>query len=237
MTRYIIAEPGHRADEVQALLRLGDVEKMRAGLFKISNACTKEVGPAERAERNAAQPLLDALGIDKLGKAAVLGAVNPRRTTLGLPRIEDLTATADLSEGLKDVGGEPVVQRVPKAQAAADLATLKTALAALTGAEFKERCGKIAGTISALAADPDSANGIKREALLKSALDLYDDEHCPVCDIVYGTPRGEAGPPRRCFEAAQGDRRRDRAVARHNPRRRVGYSLDHCLWTDVGAEA
>jgi hypothetical protein len=185
LIRYIIAEPGDRSDEVQALLRLSDVEKLRGVLNKISNACTKDVAPAERAEREAVAPLLAALGIDHLGKAAVLGAINPRRAVLGLAPLEELTATTDLSEGLKDDGGETAVQRVPKAQAGADVATLKAAVAALGAADFKNRSWKIAGAVAVLAADSDSADGVKREELLTSALDLYDDEHCPVCDTPF----------------------------------------------------
>lgn len=181
LIRYIIAEPGDRSDEVQALLRLSEVEKLRGVLNKINNACAKEVAPAERSERTATQPLLDALGIDKLNKAAVLEAVNLRRAMLGLASLDGLTATTDLADGLK-VAGEEAVQRVPKAQAAADLATLRTALTTLAGHEVKARCSKVAQAIAALSGDTDAANEVKRETLLKTALDLYDDEQCPVCD-------------------------------------------------------
>jgi recombinational DNA repair ATPase RecF len=185
LIRYIVAEPGHRAEEVQALLRLGDIEKLRAVLLKISNACAKDVDPAERALRNSVRPLLDALGIETLSKAAVLAAANSRRAVLRLPPINDLTATTNLSEGLEDAGGEPVVQRIPKAQATADLVAFRAAFAALNGEELKERCSKIARLAAVLAADPDSAEEVKREDLLKSALALYDDEHCPVCDTPF----------------------------------------------------
>lgn len=181
LIRYIIAEPGDRSDEVQALLRLSDVEKLRGVLNKINNACAKDIAPTERAEKGATQPLLDALGIDKLGKAAVLGAVNPRRAVLGLAPLDDLTATTDLTEGLNP-DTEEAVQKVPKAQAAADLTTLRAALLTLCGEDVKARCAKIAGLTAALSGDVDAANDVKRETLLKTALDLYDDEQCPVCD-------------------------------------------------------
>lgn len=184
LIRYIIAEPGARSDEVQALLRLIDVEKLRAVLNKISNACAKDIAPCERAERGTVQPLLDALGIEKLGKTTVLSAVNLKRAVLGLPAIDDLTAATDLAEGLK-VEGEAVAQRVSRAQAAADLVTLRAALAGLNAGDLKARCGKIAEAVAALAADADASDEVKREALLKAALELYDDEHCPVCDTPF----------------------------------------------------
>lgn len=181
LIRYIIAEPGDRSDEVQALLRLSDVEKLRGVLNKINNACAKDIAPTERAEKGATQPLLDALGIEKLGKAAVLGAVNPPRAVLGLAPLDDLTATTDLTEGLKPEA-EGAVQKVPKAQAAADLATLRAVLSTLGGEDVKARCATVAELTAALSGDADAANDVKRETLLKTALDLYDDEQCPVCD-------------------------------------------------------
>ena len=184
LIRYIIAEPGDRSDEVQALLRLSDVEKLRGVLNKITNGCAKDVGPAERGEKASIQPILDALGIDKLGKTAVLGAVNPKRAVLGLAPLEDLTAATDLAEGLK-AEGEQAVQRVPKAQAAADLTTLRTALAGLASDDFNGRCAKIADATASLTADASASDGVKRESLLKTALELYDDENCPVCDTPF----------------------------------------------------
>lgn len=181
LIRYIIAEPGDRSDEVQALLRLSDVEKVRGVFNKISNTCAKDLVPAERAEKMATQPLIDALGIHQLGKHEVLGAVNPRRAILGLPLLDDLTPTSDLADGLTaEIAG--VVQKVPKLQATADLATLRTALATIGGDEVKARCAKVAGATSILSSDSDSANDVKRETLLNTALDLYDNQQCPVCD-------------------------------------------------------
>ncbi len=187
LIRYIIAEPGDRSNEVQALLRLSDVEKLRSALNKINNACAKDVAPAERAERAATQPLLDAIGIEKLGKVAVLAAVNPKRALLGLAQLDDLTLSKDLADGLQ-IEGEGAVHRVPKAQAAADMATLRSALTTLGGEEVKARCAKVAEATAALSGDADAVNEVKRETLLKTALDLYDDEHCPVC----GTPQTPA---------------------------------------------
>src|SRR3546814_9140885 len=43
LIRYVISKPGDRAREVQALLRLNDVEKLRVVLQKIANAYAKEL--------------------------------------------------------------------------------------------------------------------------------------------------------------------------------------------------
>lgn len=185
LIRYIIAEPGDRADEVQALLRLGQVEKLRSVLNRISNACAKECGTLDRTERGAIKPLADALGIEQPTKGAVLGAVNPKREMLGVALLTELTAETSLSEGIHQTSDETAVKRVPKAQAARDVQGLKDALLMLRAPEFKDTCTKLAKALTDLSEDPVVASGMKREALLNSALELYDDEHCPVCDTPF----------------------------------------------------
>lgn len=182
LIRYVISKPGDRAKEVQALLRLNDVEKLRVVLQKISNAYTKELPPLERADKDAAAQLGDALGAPQLTKASILGAANPQRQILGLPALDDLTSTTTLTDGLATAAGAVTAQRVPKAQAIADIVSLKAALERLASADFAQQCAALVTSVEELAADPDVVRGVKREALLNSAIDLYDDESCPVCD-------------------------------------------------------
>lgn len=182
LIRYVISKPGDRAREVQALLRLNDVEKLRVVLQKIANAYAKELAPLERAEKDATTQLNDALGTTQLTKTSILAAVNPHRQTLGVPALDDLTATTSLSDGLATATGAATAQRVPKAQALADIATMKAALDALAADDFAAKAAALLTGVESLASDPAVVNGVKLEALLNSALELYDDENCPVCD-------------------------------------------------------
>src|SRR3546814_377051 len=182
LIRYVISKPGDRAREVQALLRLNDVEKLRVVLQKIANAYAKELAPLDRAEKDAITQLNDALGTTQLTKTSILAAANPHRQTLGVPPLDDLTATTSLSDGLATATGANPAQRVPKAQALADLATMKAALDRLAGDDFASKAALVLAGVESLASDPAVANGVKLEALLSSALELYDDETCPVCD-------------------------------------------------------
>jgi recombinational DNA repair ATPase RecF len=186
LIRYVISKPGDRAKEVQALLRLNDVEKLRGVLQKISNACTREVAPLEQAERDATRQLTDALGVTQLLKSSTLAAVNPYRQTLGVPPLEDIGPTISLTDGLASQQPGDAAQRAPKAQAATDMTGLKAALIALGDGVLVAGSAALVAELETLAADPAVVLGVKQEALLKSALDLYDDEVCPVCDQAFG---------------------------------------------------
>ena len=184
LIRYVLSEPGQRAKEVQALLRLDDIEKLRAVLQKISNACTRDLVPLERAEKDAIDLLLTALSVGQLTKAAVIAAANVKRETLGLAPLTELEATTSLKDGLATTGGA-APGRVPKAQATADLATARDALAALAAPAFEQACAAVAAAAGELGKDAASLDGVTREALLRSALDLYDGSACPVCDTAF----------------------------------------------------
>lgn len=185
LIRFVLSEPGDRAKEVQALLQLGDVEKLRVVLQKIANAYARELKPLERAEADANQLLRTALGLTQVGKVAILDAVNPRRAVLGLGPLDDLLATTSLVDGLATAGTDGVRSRVVKAQVVENIAALKAAIAALTDPAVIAECAAVAASLTELAADPSSVSGVKEEGLLTTALDLYDGERCPVCDKAY----------------------------------------------------
>lgn len=184
LIRYVLSEPGQRSKEVQSLLRLDDIEKLRSVLQKIANACTKELPGLERAESDAIRNLLAVLDTAQLSKKSVLEAVNPRRGVLGLAPLTDLNANTSVKDGLTTTTAS-VLGRVPKIQATADLATLKEALEALQAEAFKNVCSAVDAKAAELGKDADSLTGLAREQLLKSALELYDGTACPVCDTRF----------------------------------------------------
>lgn len=185
LIRYVLSEPGQRSKEVQALLRMEEIEKLRGVLQKISNACARDIPALERADKDAIGQFQSALNIAELSKTAVLAAVNPKREVLGLAPLTALELTTSLKDGLATAPGDKQTVRICKAQALADLATLKESLDKLRSSDVTELCTKIASEIADLAKNPAVVDGVSREALLQSALALFDDKGCPVCDTPF----------------------------------------------------
>src|SRR3546814_14715844 len=71
---------------------------------------------------------------------------------------------------------------------------MKAALDRLAGDDFASKAALVLAGVESLASDPAVANGVKLEALLSSALELYDDETCPVCDKPFEPASFEAHP-------------------------------------------
>ena len=186
LMRYVLSEAGQRSKEVQSLLRLDDIEKLRAVLQKISNSCAKELPLLRRAQQTAETQILAALALTDLNKAALLTAVNAKRAVLGLADLADLEATTSLKDGVVAGAVADAPNKVPKVQAGADLATLAVNLDVLRSSEFEGRCMNAATEATQFAERGGGAgDDLAKEALLQSALTLYDEEACPVCDTEF----------------------------------------------------
>jgi recombinational DNA repair ATPase RecF len=189
LIRYVISTPGDRAKEVQTLLRLDEIENLRTLLQRIANTAQREVAPLSRARNEARDQLLRALEITELTSEKALQAVNTRRLLLGLPTLTSLTATTSLKDGLSTTATTDAKRRIPKVQAAADIAKLNEALSNLSSTEFREACQEIGQELASLNADPTIADGLTREQFLQTALTLFDNENCPVCDTPWDPPQ------------------------------------------------
>jgi recombinational DNA repair ATPase RecF len=180
--KYVLAAPGDRSKEVQALLRLDRVEKIRQSFQSINNGCKTRLKQVDQAAEDAQTQLLRALGIPSLKKEQILEAVNKRRTTLGLDPLTDLTADTSLKTGLGGGAAPSTRQKISKQQALGDVAAL---LAQLNDPEPKAVADSreaIVATLQKLLDSPSLLKSLRREAFLRSGLDLFDDPVCPFCE-------------------------------------------------------
>jgi recombinational DNA repair ATPase RecF len=184
LIRYVLSEPGNRSKEVQSLLRLDDIEKLRGVLQKIANSSSRDLPGFERVENDSITNLLAVLDTPQLSKKSVLDSVNPRREILGLAPLTDVDTATSLKDGLTTATAT-APGRVSKVQATADLATLREALQALQTDIIKQACATAEANAAELGKDADSIDVLSRESLLKSALELYDGSACPVCDTPF----------------------------------------------------
>jgi DNA repair exonuclease SbcCD ATPase subunit len=159
LIQYVLSAPAERAKQIQALLRLDDIETLRGTLLKISNAKEKEVLPLKKAKAHAQEQLQLALEITDLSKDKLLAAANARRRVLTLPPIPDLTATTSISDGLAVM---PVAAsaRIPKTQALVDIKKLKDGIARIEEEQNRQSIEAIAMRMDVLNADPTIANGV-----------------------------------------------------------------------------
>jgi DNA repair exonuclease SbcCD ATPase subunit len=136
LIRYVLAEPGKRAKEVQELLRLDEVESVRALLQKIANASEREANTIAEMRDSAAAALRGALVLTKLSAADIVTAANEKRAMLSLPPVPALEANTSIKDGVVSAAAAVPTARVAKAHAKADIAQIRERLDSLSSAEF-----------------------------------------------------------------------------------------------------
>jgi len=185
LIRYVLAEPGKRAKEVQELLRLDEVESVRALLQKIANASEREANTIAEMRDSAAAALRGALVLTKLSAADIVTAANEKRAMLSLPPVPALEANTSIKDGVVSAAAAVPTARVAKAHAKADIAQIRERLDSLSSAEFSSVVADAVAASSDLTKDEHFLQTASREALLRSALEAFDNQQCPVCDTPW----------------------------------------------------
>ena len=177
--KYVTADQRTRATQVQELLRLDELEKIRKALQGASNKLTKEekLGSSSLSSREV--DAARALGIALFDADAALEVTNELRAQLGAGPIDTLTSDR-VREGVHQptgASGGPLP----------GLVRLQDDLEAMTGLlerdpHFLERNTALHGVLDEFHGDPDMQRSFRRRELLKyGKQELADDGDCPLC--------------------------------------------------------
>ena len=181
IAKYVVTPANQRAKDVQNLLRLDDLEKVRAALTRVSNDKTKDATSANREREKARRELQEALGIEKLDAPAILAAINRRRKMLGL-------------SGLVDLSSEPVIEELasaeqadkPKISKGPTVAAIQGVLAeiAKSSEDGEQKGGReaLVNDLETLIEDTKVFTRLRQIKLVEAGLDLVDSSACPLCD-------------------------------------------------------
>jgi len=182
---YIISEPGKRSQEIQALLKLEQVEKVRALLQRISNGHKRDLESFKMAYSQATQNLGRSLGISHVEDKGILDSVNKRRAILNLAPIEALIETTSLKDGLSTASSNNQTLRIPKVQVISDIAELNKIVDELYSEKIKNDLDEIIKELLDFSSEPMATENATKEDFLKDALSFIDQELCPVCDTPW----------------------------------------------------
>lgn len=179
--KYVLATPGDRAEEVQSLLQLDNVEKVRKNLQTIYNACEREFKSIEIQARGARDNLMRAMGLTLLNKDQMLSRANEHRLVLGLPALEDISKTGSLKDGM-ETPSPTQPQIIPKAQAFSDLQATRAAVAAILSTDTTAKIEEGKALLEGLIQDSALVSGFQLETFYSSGLKLLLDGECPFCN-------------------------------------------------------
>lgn len=176
--KYVLTEPGERSKEVQALLKLDALEKVRAALQTTANASKAELKRYEADVATARTNLLAGLKVEEVKAEVILAATNERRAVLGLTPLTTLGKDTSLKEGVLQAQRRPSVS---KTSALSDVIQLRTLLTAADPGLDGSRDETVALLLT-LEEQPTLLANLRKQSFLATGLTLIDDALCPLCD-------------------------------------------------------
>ncbi len=186
--KYITAESSTRAQEIQDLLDLNEIEDIRKSFVNAKTQLDRSRRGAESEVKTAKAAVNATVGEEVFNKSSILKKINKHRKTLEATTISDLKPSLP-TKGLK---GIPTVSKHP-----VNLALVKKDVENLLDFSSKEKYTKIKKVISDLGdilkrvkSDPKLLRALSRLNLYKQGIALIDETgNCPLCDKSW--PPGE----------------------------------------------
>jgi energy-coupling factor transporter ATP-binding protein EcfA2 len=182
--KFIVTEATQRSRDVQTLLKLDDIDQVRATLKTTENKLNAEHTAAKTQSDSAEESLKRHLDIPVLKSEDLLAAVNKRRTLLGLQQIAELKKETDLSDGLATSQAQETVGQ-NKESALADVKVLAEAVEKGVESPIKTTVESLLKNIAKVEGDPSLLPMIRRHSFLQAGLDLIYGPQCPLCDAEW----------------------------------------------------
>jgi len=178
--KYVNAEPGRRAQEVQALLKLDRIDETRRLLQTARTKTSTAAKAAESAIRTAEDGVKRILDLTDLLASEVLTVVNKQRNVLGLAELTAIEPETDLSAGAKTDGAG---KSFNKAAAVSDVEAVSNYLS--EHSELDTAAGALTSALAELEADPSVLDALRHRELVEAGLPLVTEAACPLCDASW----------------------------------------------------
>lgn len=178
--KYVNTEPGKRAQEVQALLKLDRIEDTRRLLQSARNKIVAMAKASAGEVKTCEEAFLRHLDLSTLLVTEVTNVINKQREVLGLAQFSTINADTELNIGATtegDLGG------FNKNSAIRDVAALNSYLS--EQGTLTEFANELATALKELAADPTIMDALKHRALVQAGLPLVTEAACPLCDLSW----------------------------------------------------
>lgn len=178
--KYVNTEPGKRAQEVQALLKLDRIDEIRRLLNTARNktsAAAKSLGDVVKSAEDAVRRALD---ITDLLSSEVTVTINKRREVLGLESLSEITLETDLNAGANTDDSQTAFNR---ASAIRDIEAITSYLA--WHKDLDSAVNDLDTALTELEADPAVLDALKHRQLVETGLPLVTNSACPLCDMEW----------------------------------------------------
>jgi hypothetical protein len=180
IVKYVIAEPGARSEEVQALLKLEDIGKLRKTLTTLTNNFNRDLAATQGSLERARTLLLSGLEVTEAKAEKILEVVNKRRSLLSASPLTTLEKGTSVKAGIEP-GAKKGGSTVSKVTASSDIGALAQLARSQESPEFVQAAEKTREILGRLQSDPTLLRDLQHYSLLQRGLELIESNECPLC--------------------------------------------------------
>ncbi|MFC1731586.1 AAA family ATPase [candidate division KSB1 bacterium] len=183
--KYITAEARTRAQEIQDLMNISEVEDVREALVKVKNIFNRKVKSEIQNIDRATATVLSTTGYKKYDKTEILNYVNDNRAKLGGESIEHLKSS-DLKVNLTP----PLMNSETKGVTTTLIEKYIQNLLNVLEPQNKEQIEKIhlnlCSLLEEVRSNPVLLRALERQQLIQIGLKLIDETgSCPLCETSW----------------------------------------------------
>lgn len=183
--RYITAEGSTRAQEIQELLNISEIENIRKGLVKVQNDFSKDLESARKALRTAEGAVCATLGISTFDWKITLHQVNQKRAVFGKPPITVLHS----NEIKRDLSLPPAAsgsQTINVTLFQNDIDNLKKVLEPTSQTRIIELDTRLRYILQDIRKNPKLLRTLSLRDLISLGIALIDETGtCPLCETAW----------------------------------------------------
>lgn len=207
--RYVTAESRERAEQIQQLLNIADIEAVRRSVVTAENQREEEVGRTRSLVENTAARVAAITGVSRFDHGQVAAFVNAQRGSFRGEPLDDATA-ATLKEGLVPPAHQLGRTSVNVTLAASAMENLQAMLSLASRQDRATREEELRQILDRLRRDPALNRALTRRQLTELGLGLLDEGGaCPLCEAGWPPDELKTRLEERLREAGEAD-----AVAR-----------------------
>jgi len=183
--KYITADANTRAQEIQELLNVTEIEETRKTLVKVRNDCLKELVSSQTAIERAKSQVNATTQQQTFDKTSVLGIVNQNRSILGADTISGL-CSADLKRNVRAPTVVSQSEGLNVTLFERDIRNLQNTTSKESGSTIEENDKKLRELIEKVRVNPDLMCALKQQQLIRLGMQMIDETgKCPLCDTAW----------------------------------------------------
>jgi recombinational DNA repair ATPase RecF len=183
--KYIHAEPRSRAERIQDILNISDIEDIRRALVTVKNKAGEDHSISKNAVDAAEGSINATISQTTYSQEALLEFVNKNREILGGKRISAI-ASETIQKDIRKPADAVGVQGVNAVLLEKDIGNIRSALSKESRDEIAQNDRALRDLITRVRSDPKLLKIFSRLQLAEIGVKLIDESgSCPLCDSVW----------------------------------------------------